>query len=231
MVSHLVFDMLSLAAAWYVTRHIRMPSVVSGERRWYYFTVVTIGFAFGAWFFGTLNNTLTSHTLHPGKSLIGALAGAIVAAELFKKATGVIGSTGARYVISLSVAIAVGRIGCFSAGLEDFTYGTPTLLPWGVDMGDGVTRHPVALYEAAVMIFFAWYAYREYRYRFERFKANIFYRFILVYALQRFVWEFFKPYATFALGLNVYQWLALVLTLYASYMLKRSEYGFLSSRL
>ena len=34
------------------------------------------------------------------------------------------------------------------------TYGTPTTLPWGVDFGDGVPRHPVQLYEAATMAIF-----------------------------------------------------------------------------
>ena len=34
------------------------------------------------------------------------------------------------------------------------TYGTPTALPWGVDFGDGVPRHPVQLYEAATMAAF-----------------------------------------------------------------------------
>ena len=45
------------------------------------------------------------------------------------------------------MGIAVGRIGCFLSGLVDRTYGVATGLPWGVDFGDGITRHPTQLYE------------------------------------------------------------------------------------
>ncbi len=41
----------------------------------------------------------------------------------------------------------VGRIGCFLAGLHDGTYGVPTSLPWGVDFGDGIARHPTQVYD------------------------------------------------------------------------------------
>jgi hypothetical protein len=36
-------------------------------------------------------------------------------------------------------------VGCFLTGLSDRTYGTPTPLPWGIDFGDGIPRHPPAL--------------------------------------------------------------------------------------
>ena len=55
----------------------------------------------------------------------------------------------------LAAGIAIGRIGCFLSGLPDGTYGTPTSLPWGVDLGDGVARHPTALYESLFMIVLA----------------------------------------------------------------------------
>ncbi len=43
--------------------------------------------------------------------------------------------------------LAVGRIGCHLAGLTDGTHGDPSSLPWAVDFGDGIPRHPVNLYE------------------------------------------------------------------------------------
>jgi prolipoprotein diacylglyceryltransferase len=48
--------------------------------------------------------------------------------------------------------MAVGRVGCFLAGFSDGTYGSPTSLPWGVNLGDGVSRHPVQLYEIAFLL-------------------------------------------------------------------------------
>ena len=47
----------------------------------------------------------------------------------------------------LVLGIAIGRIGCFLSGLEDQSYGVSTQLPWAVDFGDGVMRHPTQLYE------------------------------------------------------------------------------------
>ena len=37
----------------------------------------------------------------------------------------------------------------FWLGLADDTYGIATRLPWGVDFGDGIARHPTQLYEIA----------------------------------------------------------------------------------
>jgi len=37
-------------------------------------------------------------------------------------------------------------------GLSDNTYGTPTNLPWAVNFGDGIPRHPTQLYEIAFLI-------------------------------------------------------------------------------
>lgn len=62
-------------------------------------------------------------------------------------------STGDAFVPALIWGIAVGRIGCFLSGLADHTSGIPTDLPWGVDFGDEVLRHPTALYETIWVVF------------------------------------------------------------------------------
>lgn len=36
--------------------------------------------------------------------------------------------------------------------LRDGDYGGPTRLPWGIDFGDGLARHPVMLYQAMIML-------------------------------------------------------------------------------
>jgi len=53
------------------------------------------------------------------------------------------------------------------------------------------------------------------------FEKNIFYQFILLYAVQRFIWEFLKPYETVFLGLNSFQFFCLGLLIYAIYYLKK----------
>ncbi|MEO1593010.1 MAG: prolipoprotein diacylglyceryl transferase family protein [Cyanobacteria bacterium J06632_22] len=82
-----------------------------------------------------------------GKTVVGALLGAIAGVEITKKLIGVRQSTGDMFVWSLLLGMMIGRVGCFLTGLSDRTYGTVTQLPWGVDFGDGLARHPTQLYE------------------------------------------------------------------------------------
>ena len=77
-----------------------------------------------------------------GKTIVGGLIGGLVGVELVKLAMGIRRSTGDLYAPALAVAIAIGRIGCLLTGVADDTSGTPTSLPWGMDLGDGVSRHP-----------------------------------------------------------------------------------------
>ncbi len=60
--------------------------------------------------------------------------------------------TGDLFALPLTLGIALGRIGCFLTGLSDQTYGNVTSLPWGIDFGDGIRRHPTQLYEIAFLL-------------------------------------------------------------------------------
>jgi phosphatidylglycerol:prolipoprotein diacylglycerol transferase len=101
---------------------------------------------------------LTWHNLHNpaylmgGKTIVGALIFGLIAVELMKRYIGVRQSTGDLYAIPLALGIAIGRIGCFLTGLSDNTYGTPTTLPWAINFGDGIPRHPTQLYEIVFLL-------------------------------------------------------------------------------
>jgi len=69
-----------------------------------------------------------------------------------KRYIGLRTSTGDLYAIPLALGIAIGRIGCFLTGLSDNTYGTATNLPWAINFGDGIPRHPTQLYEIAFLL-------------------------------------------------------------------------------
>jgi phosphatidylglycerol:prolipoprotein diacylglycerol transferase len=168
----------------------------------------------GAYLIGSANLWLTGI---PGvaRSIEGAIAGAIVGVELLKWRAGLRGSTGLRLVAPLAAAIAIGRIGCFFAGLDDMTYGTPTTVPWAVDFGDGVQRHPVQLYEAVVMAAFLALFLVLLRQGHPAAARAGFYLFVGVYAVQRFAWEFLKPYGTVIGPLNLFHLLSLALVVYA----------------
>jgi prolipoprotein diacylglyceryltransferase len=100
----------------------------------------------------TLQNLHNPAYLIGGKTIVGALIGGVITVEAMKRYIGLRISTGDLYSIPLAVGIAVGRIGCFLTGLGDNTYGTPTTLPWGVNFGDGIARHPTQLYEIVFLI-------------------------------------------------------------------------------
>ena len=51
-------------------------------------------------------------------------------------------------VLPVAAALLVLSLGVFFWALRGDGVGGPTGLPWGVDFGDGVARHPVMLYEA-----------------------------------------------------------------------------------
>ena len=134
--------------------------------------------------------------------------------EIYKALRGVRGSTGGVFVGPFALGVVIGRWGCLFAGLPDGTYGAPTNLPWAVDLGDGIGRHPVQAYESVSMAaFLAVYLIglaRRARWTLRR----SFYVMCLWYAAQRFAWEFLKPYRPLVGPLNLFHFLCLGLALY-----------------
>lgn len=96
-----------------------------------------------------LRETDAWRLLMAGQSMVGGLLGGLIGTEIAKKWAGIRTSTGDAYVMPILLGLAIGRIGCFLAGLNDGTYGIPTSLPWAIDFGDGLPRHPTQLYEIA----------------------------------------------------------------------------------
>jgi phosphatidylglycerol:prolipoprotein diacylglycerol transferase len=182
------------------------------------------GAALGGYGLGTLNLYL-SGVEQVGRSILGALAGAILAVEFYKWRRGISGSTGVVFVVGFATTVAVGRVGCYLSGLGDQTHGIPTALPWGHDFGDGIPRHPVQLYESAVMAAFLAGAAIALRARSRLFLRNGFYLMVAVYAAQRFAWEFLKPYGTLIGPLNLFHLVCAALFAYAAAMMARVRDG------
>ncbi len=183
-----------------------------------YAFALVVGAALGGYTAGTANLWLSGE---PGvaRSIVGALAGAITAIELFKRARGISGSTGIIFVPAFCASVAIGRWGCFYSGLTDHTHGSPTRLAWGHDFGDHVPRHPVQLYESAAMAAVLVGALVMLARRDAFFMRNGFYLMVLWYAAQRFCWEFLKPYAAVLGPLNLFHLICLGLMGYAVWML------------
>jgi phosphatidylglycerol---prolipoprotein diacylglyceryl transferase len=220
-VLHAIFDIAAWLAAgsvaWWLSRR-RGISFPAQSFQLPYLAALLFGAGIGAYLFGTLNLVLSGQ---PGiaRSVEGALAGGVLAIELYKWRNGISLRTGARFALPLAVGIAIGRIGCYAAGLEDFTYGTPTALPWGHDFGDGILRHPVQLYESFGMAAFAAFYVAAVLRRDDYVITNGFYLALAFYGAQRFIWEFLKPYGALIGPLTLFHLLSLSVLLYAVVML------------
>src|SRR5258708_29534895 len=90
-----------------------------------------------------------------GKTMVGGLIGGLSAVEWVKRSMQFTSRTGDLFAVRLCVGIAIGRIGCFLTGLGDDTYGSPTSLPWGVNFGDGIPRHPAQVYDIVFLLLLA----------------------------------------------------------------------------
>lgn len=139
-----------------------------------------------------------------GKTIMAGLIGGYIGVELAKWSLDVRVKTGDSFAVPVAGSVAVGRLGCFVAGC---CHGTATRLPWGVDFGDGVFRHPMQLYEfcfhATAACALAWLRRRG------LFRGQLVKLYILAYLAFRFVAEFYRPEPQFWLGLTGYQWGAL----------------------
>jgi phosphatidylglycerol:prolipoprotein diacylglycerol transferase len=100
---------------------------------------------------------------------------------------------------AIALGQAIGRIGCFMAGDD---YGRPTQLPWAVTFTDpdaariggaplGVPLHPVQLYESIVCLALFAVLVRLGRRR-KRFDGEVILTYTSLYAMARFVLEFFR---------------------------------------
>jgi hypothetical protein len=220
---HAVFDvaawLIALFATWLMYRwrfrervHKLSESLGKG-----YYAAISLGGLAGAFGFGSLNAFLSGQpTL--ARSVLGGLIGAITLVELYKRSRGIRGSTGAVFAVPFCFAIAIGRLGCFQSGLADLTHGTATALPWGVDFGDGIGRHPVQLYESIAMAVVGLILLLGFWWRSGGILKYAFYIAVGAYGAQRFVWEFFKPYGAIAGPLNLFHILCLALISYAVWM-------------
>ena len=164
-----------------------------------------------------------------GKTIVGALVFGLIAVELFKRHIGLHHSTGDLYAIPLALGIAIGRIGCFLTGLSDNTYGTPTSLPWAINFGDGIPRHPTQLYEIIFLLALIPLLYKivilsgalaeskDPSPHLSPFLPGDAFKFFMVaYLSFRFLCDFIKPYPRIFLGLGGIQWACLLTLLYYS---------------
>ena len=213
---HVLFELLAYALGFrlYLAARRRQGDAIDDPRRWWVVAAAALGAAVGARVVFLLEcpaETLAHLTdavfLLSGKTIVGGLAGGWLAVEGVKRLLGIEGRTGDLFAIPLAAAIAIGRVGCFLTGLPDHTYGIATALPWGIDFGDGVRRHPTQLYEIVFLLLLIALLARVRR-RGVR-EGDLFRGFAVGYFGFRLLVDFWKPAACRGLGLTAIQWVCL----------------------
>jgi prolipoprotein diacylglyceryltransferase len=163
---HSVFELLAYVAGYAIYRRLRPPRpfAMDDTQQWTLLAATSLGALLGcrllalaeqwttvlqAWQLGRLPALLVAPG---GKTIAGAILGGWAGGALARRITGNRSITGESLAIPLCYGIAIGRIGCLLAGLADDTYGIPARLPWAVDLGDGIGRHPVQIYEMIFLV-------------------------------------------------------------------------------
>ncbi len=138
------------------------------------------------------------------KTMVGGLLGGLMGVELVKKLIGERQHSGDLFVYPLILGICIGRVGCFSAGVYEEAYGLPTTLPWGMDLGDGLPRHPVTLYEVGYLILLTG-ALRALQRRYTLQQGALFKLFMIAYLSFRLGLDVIKPGWRYAAGMGSIQ--------------------------
>ena len=212
---HPVLEASGYVAGYLVFRWERTKSgdELKEEHRWAVIAAAAVGALVGSRALGLLEQAPAmglhwSDWIHPGgKTIVGGLLGGWLAVELLKLVMHIHSRSGDLFAVPLCVGIAIGRLGCFFAGLADDTYGMATKLPWGVDFGDGVRRHPTQLYEflfLAVLAVVLWKWQKR-----PHAEGQVFRGFMAAYLLWRLAVDFIKPQPLMA-GMNMIQWACVV---------------------
>lgn len=150
---------------------------------------------------------------YQNKTVLGGFLGGLMGVELIKKIIGEKEASGDLFVYPMILALIIGRIGCFSMGVYEETYGLQTSLPWGMHLGDSKARHPVCLYEIVFLILL-WISFVQFEKRYQLQKGARFKLFMIAYCFFRFLLDFIKPHYTFSFGLSTIQLTALAGLLY-----------------
>src|SRR3954464_2472898 len=136
--------------------------------------------------------------LRSGGVFYGGLIGAVVTAYfLMRRYKLPWWKTADACAPGIALGNVLGRLGCFSAGC---CWGKPTAEPWGVKFTElaheitgvpsGISLHPTQLYESVSMLLVFFFLLWLHRHR--RFTGEVILAYALLYAVIRFIIEFFR---------------------------------------
>jgi len=135
-----------------------------------------------------------------GRSILGGLIGGTIGVLYTKHKLNIKERRGNLFAPAIAIGMAIGRIGCFLRGC---CFGKPTSLPWGINFGDGVLRHPTQIYEFIFMLgMFLFLTYKKNR---NPKPGQLFDILIIGYLVFRFFIEFIRVEKIVFLGFTFFQ--------------------------
>lgn len=199
-----------IAFRYYLHLRKKNGDTIPGENRLWIILGAILGAIIGSRLIGGLENIpqmLQSSNkwlyFYQNKTVLGGFLGGIAGVEMIKKVISEKQTSGDLFVYPMLLALIIGRIGCFSMGVYEETYGVPTTFITGLELGDGLLRHPVALYEMVFLILLSMLlAYIQKTHCLAH--GLLFKLFIIAYCVFRFFIEYIKPHFSIA-GLSVIQ--------------------------
>lgn len=208
---HFIFESLAFFLGFRYYLFLKRDSIdsVSKLNRLYVILGAIIGALVGSRLIGAFENPSVFLSgdwllIYKSKTIIGGLLGGLLGVELMKKIIGENKSTGDLFVLPLILGIAIGRIGCLLTGFFEPTYGVETSFFMGMDLGDGIKRHPLALYEILYLILLFPIFYKIFKLKI--FKEGVLFKlFMISYFIFRFLIEFLKPNTFYLLGFSTIQ--------------------------
>lgn len=220
---HLILEYLAffIAFRYYVVLRRKSNDHITSGNRLSIILGAALGALVGSRLVGILENPLIDFSLDNTiqllntKTIMGGLFGGLLGVELAKKIIGEQSSSGDLFVFPIIIGIFIGRIGCFLSGVKEFTYGRETTSFFGMDLGDGLLRHPTSLYELIFLILL-FFGLQQLQNKAALKNGELFKIFMLSYFGFRFFIEFLKPNVFYVLGLSTIQLLCVICWLYYS---------------
>jgi len=147
------------------------------------------------------------------KTVLGGFLFGVWGVEVIKLIIKEKQNSGDLFTYPMILALMIGRLGCFSMGVYEETYGTPTTFLSGMNLGDNMLRHPVALYEI-VFLGLLWIVLMKVESKYYLANGLRFKIFMMAYFFYRFAQDFIKPHYTWGIGLSTIQIVSLIGLLY-----------------
>jgi phosphatidylglycerol---prolipoprotein diacylglyceryl transferase len=218
---HLVFEYLAffIAFRYYVSLRKLTNDQISDRNRLSIILGAIVGAFVGSRLMGFLENPMVTLNINNvlqllnTKSIMGGLFGGLIGVETAKKIINEPYSSGDLFTFPIIAGIFIGRIGCFLSGTNEFTYGSETNFITGMNLGDGLLRHPTALYELVYLLLLFTFL-KSVTTNTNKESGLLFKLFMISYFSFRFIIEFIKPNVFYVLGLSSIQWLCITCWIY-----------------